>query len=55
MKFEKKIDELGISVIYMNIDDLTLPKLNFDIKPLLEFRVETYKGLKANGLFTLKI
>lgn len=49
MKFEKRIDSSGKSYVFLNLEGLELPGVNFDIEPLLSFKIETYAVLKANA------
>ena len=49
MKFEKRINESGKAYVYLNLEKLEIPGINFDIEPYLKFKIETYMALRANS------
>lgn len=49
MRFTKMYDELGKAFVHLDVNDIKLPEMEFDITDLLNFRIETYAVLKANA------
>lgn len=48
MKYVKKTDDIGKAIVHLDLEGLEL-NLDYDITPLLNYKIETYAVLKANA------